>query len=173
MPDEESVFLVDPSSHPVAVKIVGRASFQNVMPLKDFLKDSADSGKRCYVFDFSECSGMDSTVLGVLVGCALDLRKLVPKGSLVLSRLSERNSSLVRSLGLHRIATVDDSNGQADGTDSSGASTALSGSGLSEIESARLCLESHENLVQADDGNQAKFQDVIDYLKNRVSEEGS
>ena len=38
---EESAFLVDPDSHPVAIKIVGRASFQNVMPLKDFLKDSA------------------------------------------------------------------------------------------------------------------------------------
>ena len=67
---EESVFLVDPDSHPVAIKIVGRASFQNVMPLKDFLKDSAESGKRCYVFDFAECKGMDSTVLGVLAGCA-------------------------------------------------------------------------------------------------------
>ena len=165
---EESVFLVDPDSHPVAIKIVGRASFQNVMPLKDFLKDSAESGKRCYVFDFAECTGMDSTVLGVLAGCALELRKREPQGSVVLSRLSERNQELVRSLGLHRIAKLDTR--KDEGPDIQGAKSLNNGE-MDELESARLCLEAHEKLVEADRENQAKFQDVISYLKNRVSGE--
>ena len=42
---------------------------------------------------------------------------------------------------------------------------------MDELESARLCLEAHEKLVEADRENQAKFQDVISYLKNRVSGE--
>lgn len=167
MSDEESVFLVDPNSSPVAVKIVGRASFQNVMPLKDFLKESTGGGGRSYVFDFSCCTGMDSTVLGVLAGCALDLRKLKPKGSLILSRLSERNTALVRGLGLHRIATLDPGD-QA--VDKESAAEPLSAVQLDELDSARLCLEAHENLVETDGGNKAKFQDVISYLKNRVSE---
>jgi len=164
---EETVFLVDPDSHPVAIKIVGRASFQNVMPLKDFLKDSAESGKRCYVFDFEECTGMDSTVLGVLAGCALELRKREPQGSVVLSRLSERNQELVRGLGLHRIATLDTGSGSQP---ESKEATSLGDGEMNELESARLCLEAHEKLVEADGGNEAKFQDVISYLKNRVSE---
>ncbi len=166
MAEEKSVFLVDPNSKPVAIKIVGRASFQNVMPLKDFLKESANAGNRRYVFDFSCCTGMDSTVLGVLAGCALELRKLKPKGSLVLSRLSDRNKELVRSLGLHRIATLDLGEQKVDDSD---VNESLSPVDLDELDSARLCLEAHENLVETDDGNEAKFQDVISYLKNRVA----
>ncbi len=168
MAGESSIFLVDPESNPVAVKIVGRASFQNVLPLKDFLKDSYAVGKRRFVFDFSECAGMDSTVLGVLAGCALELRKLEPRGSLVLSRLSERNRDLVRNLGLHRIATVDDG---ASAPKVESADQGLDKAApLDELSNARLCLEAHENLIEADAENKSKFQDVIDYLKGRVDE---
>lgn len=168
MPEDSPVFLVDPYSSPVAIRIVGRASFQNVVPLKEFLKNSYAAGKRSFVFDFSQCTGMDSTVLGVLAGCALELRRLEPKGSLVLSRLNDRNLELVRNLGLHRIATVDTGSETISG---SGATTALSDKQLNELENARLCLEAHENLVAADADNQEKFQDVIAYLKNRVEDE--
>lgn len=167
MAEEIPVFFVDPNSNPVAVKIVGRASFQNVMPLQDFLKDATKTGSRSYVFDFSCCTGMDSTVLGVLAGCALELRKLEPKGSLVLSHLSERNTTLVRGLGLHRIATLDMGD-QA--IDASAVTESLDAGQLEELDSARLCLAAHENLVETDGGNETKFQDVISYLKNRISE---
>lgn len=170
MPDNRSVFLVNPDSNPVAIRISGRASFQNVVPLKEFLKSSYATGKRDFVFDFSQCEGMDSTVLGVLAGCALELRRLSPKGSLVLSRLNDRNLELVKNLGLHRIATVDTGGEQIDNT---AAATPLSEKQLSELENARLCLEAHENLVAADEKNRAKFQDVIGYLKNRVDGESS
>ncbi len=168
MPDDTPVFLVDPYSSPVAIRISGRASFQNVVPLKEFLKSSYASGKRDFVFDFSQCSGMDSTVLGVLAGSALELRRLEPKGSLVLSRLNERNLELVRNLGLHRIATVDTGGALLNGSE---ASKALSSKQIGELENARLCLEAHENLVAADEENREKFQDVIAYLKNRVEDE--
>ncbi|MEM9158755.1 MAG: STAS domain-containing protein [Verrucomicrobiota bacterium] len=170
MPEETPVFLVDPYSDPIAVKLVGRASFQNVLPLKEFLKDAYANGKWRFVFDFSQCTGMDSTVLGVLAGCALELRRMKPKGSLVLSRLGARNMKLVKNLGLHRIATVDMG---GDGVDADAATAALTGDKLDELENARICLEAHENLVEADEENRAKFQDVINYLKNRVDEADS
>lgn len=169
MPDDTPVFLVDPYSSPVAIRITGRASFQNVVPLKEFLRDAYSSGKHDFVFDFSHCTGMDSTVLGVLAGCALELRRLEPQGSLVLSRLTDRNLELVRNLGLHRIATVDI--GDVNAAEANGM-TALTGKQQNEVENARLCLEAHENLVEIDEENQAKFQDVIAFLKNRVEDEG-
>lgn len=168
MPDDTPVFLVDPYSTPVAIRIVGRASFQNVVPLKEFLKTSYESGKREFVFDFSRCAGMDSTVLGVLAGSALELRRMEPKGSLVLSRLNDRNLELVRNLGLHRIATVDPG---SPATNGASPSTALTPKQVDELQNARLCLEAHESLVEADEGNLEKFQDVISFLKNRVEDE--
>jgi len=168
MAENTPVFLVDPYSSPVAIKIVGRASFHNVSPLKDFLKESYSSGSRKFVFDFSECLGMDSTVLGVLAGCALDLRRMEPKGSMVLSRLGTRNRELVENLGLHRLATVDFGNGNAGAV---GATEGLAGEPINdELENARICLEAHENLIEADNTNRAKFQDVISFLKNRVED---
>jgi len=112
---------------------------------------------------------MDSTVLGVLAGCALDLRRMEPKGSIVLCRLDTRNRDLVENLGLHRLATVDVGNGESSvGEAKQGL---VNGSSVDEVESARMCLEAHENLIEADGSNQAKFQDVISFLKNRVEED--
>jgi anti-anti-sigma regulatory factor len=165
-PANQSVFLVDTQSDPVAVRIEGRASFQNSPGLKEFMGEMLARGKRRFVIDFSGCSGMDSTFLGVLAGVALELRKPPYPGSLVVSRVGERNLELMRNLGLHWLLTVD-GGGQVD---VAGCRTALESKRCSEIESARLVLEAHENLVNADEGNRTKFQDVISFLRNRVDQ---
>jgi hypothetical protein len=49
--------------------------------------------------------------------------------------------------------------------------TALTGAAdRGDLESARLVLEAHENLVAADPANQGKFQDVMAFLRNRVEQ---
>lgn len=164
-----AVYLVDAYSDPVLVKIRGRASFLNSQTVRDFLQQCIRDGKKRFAIDFEECTGMDSTFLGVLAGTALELRKLTPAGSLVFCRLGTRNLELVRNLGLHRLATVD-SGGEVAGTAGSTPETTLEGPKLGEIENARLCLEAHENLVAADEVNRRKFQDVITFLKGRVDQ---
>jgi anti-anti-sigma regulatory factor len=168
------VFLVDVYSDPILVKVRGRASFQNSQLVRDFFQQAIGEGRRRFAVDFAECAGMDSTFLGVLAGAALELRKAVPAGSLVFLRLGARNLELVRNLGLHRLATVDPGNA-GDGTapvpaGGSGPVKPLEGPKLAEVESARLCLKAHENLIAADHGNLGKFQDVITILKNRVDQ---
>jgi hypothetical protein len=74
----------------------------------------------------------------------------------------------VRNLGLHRILTVD-TGGAPLGNAAPG--TALQCEARSELESARLVLKAHENLVTTDDANQSKFQDVLSFLRARVEEE--
>ncbi|HEX9781745.1 MAG TPA: STAS domain-containing protein [Opitutaceae bacterium] len=163
------VYLVDADADPVLVKICGRASFLNSQLIRDFLQQSIRDGKRHFAVDFSECTGMDSTFLGVLAGTALELRKAVPSGSFVFCRLGSRNLELVRNLGLHRLATVD--SGAALPSKGASESTALEGPKQGDIENARLCLEAHESLVEADEANRRKFQDVITFLKGRVQQD--
>jgi anti-anti-sigma factor len=158
-------FLVDAYADPVAVRIEGRASFANSGSLKDFVAEMIRQGKSRFVIDFAACSSMDSTFLGVLAGIALTLRRQNPPGTLTLARVGERNLELIRNLGLHRLATVDA------GTFPmafSGGTQALDQQAKSELESAKLVLEAHENLVNADSTNAAKFQDVLAFLRNRV-----
>lgn len=162
------VFLVDAYSDPALVRIEGRASFQNSACLRDFFAELIRQGKRRFAIDFRACLSMDSTFLGTLAGAALELRKLDPPGSLVLCRLGPRNLELVRNLGLHRLMTVDA--GERDLSFSPGTKQLECAPVTDEVESARLVLEAHENLVAADENNRGKFQDVLAYLKNRIEQ---
>lgn len=159
------VFLVDPSSDPVVVRIEGRACFQNSSCLRDFIQEMLRRGKARFILDFQRCASMDSTFLGVLAGAALELRKMAPPGALVVTRPGQRNLELIRNLGLHRLLTVDA--GPVDGA-AAGCNTALECRPASEAENARMVLEAHENLVSADENNRSKFQDVLTFLRNKV-----
>jgi len=161
------VYLVDPSSDPVVVRIEGRASFLNSACLRDFVAQMMKTGKTKFVVDFLRCTSMDSTFLGVLAGFALELRKCTPKGSLVLTRMGQRNLELVRNLGLHKLLTVDISEG---GAGAEACNTPLVCGDRGELDNARLVLEAHENLVAADETNRGKFQDVLVFMKNRVEQ---
>jgi anti-anti-sigma regulatory factor len=160
-----SVYLVDAYSDPVVVRIEGRASFQNSGCLRDFILEMLRRGKSRFVLDFQHCAGMDSTFLGVLAGAALELRKVAPTGSLVVARTGPRNLELIRNLGLHRLLILD--------TGENGpvcSPTPLECRNRSEIDTARIVLEAHENLVAIDESNRSKFQDVLTFLRNRVEQ---
>lgn len=169
MPESaSSVYLVDAYSDPVVIRIEGRACFQNSASLRDFVGEMLRQGRQRFVVDFQKCTTMDSTFLGVLAGVALELRKSTPPGSIVLARVGVRNLELIRNLGLHRLLTVD----AGEATLSFGkCETVLSASpDNGELDRAKLVLESHEHLVAADEGNRAKFQDVLAFLKSRVDQ---
>ena len=159
------VYLVDAYSDPALVRIEGRASFNNSGCLKDFFTEMLKQGKARFVLDFEHCTSMDSTFLGVLAGTAMELRRLQPPGSLTLCRVGARNLELVRNLGLHRLLNVDVGNLAVP---ASGTQEGLACPDRTEMENAKLVLEAHENLVAADERNQAKFQDVLSFLKNRA-----
>lgn len=160
-------FLVDPSADPVAIRVQGRASFQNSACLQDFVSAMLAAGRSRFAIDFHDCTSMDSTFLGVLAGAALKLRKAPEPGTLVLCRLTGRNLELVRNLGLDRLLTIDDGR-TVPLLDGQGAPLKCTPD-LSELQQARLVLQAHEDLVQADEANRAKFQDVLAFLKQQVA----
>ena len=163
----QPIYLVDATADPVQVRIEGRACFQNCACLRDFFAEMRRQGKCRFVLDFQLCQSMDSTFLGVLAGAALDLRKLQPPGSMVLTRVGPRNLELFRNLGLHRLLVIDagDSNLGLDH-----GATPLECHERTELEHARVALEAHENLVAVDEANRSKFQDVLLFLKSRVEQ---
>ncbi len=170
MPDTASkpVYLVDAYSDPVVVRIDGRASFQNSTCLRDFITEMLARGKHRFVIDFQQCASMDSTFLGVLAGAAIELKKSAAKdGSLVVARVGQRNLELMRNLGLHRLLTID---AGESALSFQKCDTPLAEKKCSEVESARMVLEAHENLVNADETNRTKFQDVLAFLRNRVEQ---
>ena len=166
----ETRFLVNPDSDPVAIRIEGKASFQNCSCVRDFVNGMMAEGKRHFVIDFQDCPGMDSTFLGLLAGTSLQLRKTEPRGSLVVCNLNERNAELVSNLGLNRLLTVD--KGAAVASSLPTAGKALDCRPIADqIEAARLVLNMHNSLIEADGSNAAKFRDVLDILKQQLGEQ--
>jgi anti-sigma B factor antagonist len=163
---ENTAFFVDAYSDPAIVKIRGRVSFINSGPLRDFFTQVIKADKRRFIIDFAECTSMDSTFLGILAGAALELRKAQPSGSVILCRLGARNLELVRNLGLHRLMTVDAGDRSLEFDKQTAALETREGK--AELENAKLVLEAHENLIEADERNRNKFQDVVSFLKNQV-----
>ena len=161
------IYLVDAYSDPVVVRIDGRANFQNSGCLRDFISEMLARGKSRFVLDFQHCASMDSTFLGVLAGAAIELRKSAPAGSLVVTRVGQRNLELMRNLGLHRLLTIDAGEFSMSFQK---CDTPLEEKKCTEIENARMVLEAHENLVNADEANRTKFQDVLAFLRNRVEQ---
>ncbi len=164
-------FLVNPYEDPVVVQVIGKASFLNSGPVKELFDRLVKQGKTRFVIDFEKCTGMDSTFLGILAGLGISLMKLEPPGSVVLCRLGQRNLELIENLGLHRLLLVDSGSHLSDTEGSGGLEPVSSEGQSSDKDKARMVLQAHENLVQADPSNKSKFQDVISYLKNQVEEQ--
>ncbi len=157
---KQPTFLISAYSDPVVVKINGKANYLNCNAFREFTETILANGSRNIFIDFTECKGMDSTFLGILAGTAIELRKLSPVGELVVGNLSERNYELICNLGLQNLLTISEESGQKDQE-----YNALQNQ---EVSDAKNILEAHENLTAADKENEAKFQDVIAFLRNQV-----
>lgn len=167
----EPVFLVDPYSEPVILKVTGRATYLNCGPLAELFRQLLLRGKRNFIIDFQKCTGMDSTFLGVIAGLAIDVSGQNDEGHLTLCRLSNRNLELVRNLGLHRIAVVEANDFPMHFNKNSAKS--LAENQQDQVANAKMILKAHENLVYIDQDNFKKFQDVIQYLKTQIENGGN
>lgn len=157
----QPVFLVNVAGDPVRLVIRGRASYTNCAPVQQFMDRVLASGVGALHIDFAECTGMDSTFLGLLAGGALDMRRRTPPGEIVVTHLSARNLELIRNLGLHKLLKIGDP--AAVSSDPVSAADLKPGAASQET-----ILKAHEDLMRADAGNVAKFQDVVVFLKREA-----
>lgn len=158
----------------VWVRVVGRGTFQNSQPLRRFTLDKIQRGYRRFTVDVGECTGMDSTFLGVLAGVGLRLRQDAGTEARVrLVRVGPRNMELLQTLGLDRLLSV-----VTDAADQAGAELDWEWLPESDIESLSkpldkdettdLMLTSHNNLIQADQRNAPRFQTVTKFLRESL-----
>lgn len=160
---QQPTFLVCPQDDHVAVRILGKANYLNCGNFRDFIDGMLQQGHRRFVFDLEACCGMDSTFLGILAGLAIELRDKEPNGTLLLCNLSSNISELLNNLGLHTLLSID-----RDLCRNREGETEFTQLNNQEIADARKVLEAHENLVAANQENEAQFEDVISFLRNQI-----
>lgn len=158
----QSSILVGCTDKVVWIRVEGKGSFLNSSGLKEFSREMINRGHREFVVDLHKCPVMDSTFMGTLAGIALRLRE-IGQGSLHVTRLNERNSDLLRNLGLDQLFTIDAEGSEAPEGDEA------PGTAIDNSMEARTMLEAHEALVEAAPENLTKFKDVLEYLKQDLN----
>lgn len=153
----------------VWVRVSGRGSFQNSGSLKDFAKEMLSRGYKSFVIDLGECPVMDSTFMGTLAGIALKLQ--TSDGLVRVTRLNERNFSLLSNLGLDQLLKLEAQTSGESGVCVAQAFTQvenLSSTPQDKQAQAVTMLEAHEAVVEANPENEAKFKDVLEFLRQNV-----
>ena len=120
-------------------------------------------GRRNYVVDFQECSSMDSTFLGILVGLAMKLRKFEDDGRLTLINLQGRNLETVQNLGIHKIADVNPDDLSSDDRDLDDLENKED---RDSVGSETIC-QAHKTLMGLNERNSKMFCDVVNFLERQ------
>lgn len=145
------------------ITVSGRATFECAPPLRSLAKKlETEIFEKIYI-DLSKCSWMDSTFMGILAMLGLQAKKI--NASVFVCNASEQNQGLLCGLGLRKlfqfITDDPDSRNAIDNiwTDDNG--KAADGN-------ARTVLEAHQTLMDVDEQNVKKFENVVDMVQKDI-----
>ena len=162
----------------VFVRVIGRGTYQNAEPVRQFGKEWLEKACQCFHVDLAQCTGMDSTFLGVLAGLGLKLRARGQNGGLHLFNTGSHNLQSCQSLGLDQLARLESGPPDAGACPlpPESAFRKLPDSDLTALNkprdkegTTRLMLEAHEDLCRADERNEEKFRDVKQFLREEAA----
>lgn len=150
------------------IRVEGRGSFKVSPPMKQFIHQVMDAKSATgVVIDMSECTGMDSTFMGVVAGLAC-LIKSKDDFTFKLINLSDKNRKLLTTLGVDRVV---DFSMAGEGDEVEGKETQahrLEPDFDNKLEAAKTTLEAHESLVDINPDNFSKFKSVLEFLQDDV-----
>ena len=156
----------------VYARVVGRGTFQNSQPLRQFALEKIDQGQEEFVIDLGPCQGMDSTFLGMLAGIGLRLRQNGPIASIHIVNINAHNMDLLQTLGLDRLFLI---NADAPESPSDAEYHQLRDTDITQLkhpldkdETADLMIEAHDNLVRIDQRNTPRFKELARFLRETV-----
>ena len=157
--------------HTAVIRVDGRGSFKISPPMKQFIHQVIDSkSAERILIDMSDCTGMDSTFMGVVAGLAC-LIKSNPEIIFKLINLSEKNRKLLMTLGVDRVVDYSLSiTGEEQAMVDHQASEAqtLEADFTDKLNAAKTTLEAHQTLVDVNPANFGKFKSVLEFLENDV-----
>lgn len=136
------------------IKVAGPANFSLGVDFKLVTSQCCEEGNRALLLDLSNCSNMDSTFLGILVGLTGRLDRIE------LLNPCERVVDLVENLGVLDLVSVGKGPNPFDGQLERAEST---NAGKREL--AEASLEAHHTLMRLNPENVPRFKDVAKFLE--------
>ena len=146
------------------IRIIGRANFTLGVEFKLLLDELQAHDFTCFVLELSECSLMDSTILGILTGFGLKQQQRHGEDQprvVELRNPHERVAELIESLGVMSLFRI--THGPLSAPENLQPLEHAPAQATRE-ETTFLCLKAHEALIAANAANAAKFKDVTRFL---------
>lgn len=153
------------------VRVAGRGTFLNSVPLKKFADQLAASGKpRQIIVDLKDCETLDSTFMGVLA--AISLRQTrAGRDKLILTNINPHIQRLLKTLGLSNLIQLRDGTSEQEALRrAEGGLESPEERPVSHVEQICHTLEAHRTLVKVDEENEVRFQCVIHYLEKSLQD---
>jgi anti-sigma B factor antagonist len=151
----------------VYFKPVGRANIKISADFKSAMTELRNRGYRQLVLDLAECEAMDSTFLGVLSACALQLGMSAdPAHEATAIQLRHPNGRILSSLedlGVRNLFHISET--EPKGLEYQAAPTGT----VSREVLSQTSLEAHQTLMAIDPANIPKFKDVVAFLKEDLA----
>lgn len=169
-PEDRVMVAVDRTA--AHIRIVGRGSLKMGPSLREFLAAAERQGIRRARLDLEACETLDSTLLGIVAGLAMRLRR--KGGGVSVSGLSVKTLGLFRTLGLDHLIEAAPADGAPPAAGVPQADPAPDGLQILGRDAAtraadETILEAHEDLVAASADNLPRFRDVIEFMRDSVA----
>tara|TARA_B100000212_G_scaffold140514_1_gene105814 strand:- start:816 stop:1325 length:510 start_codon:yes stop_codon:yes gene_type:complete len=166
--NKESNFQVHIGQSKDFLRVLQKASYLNCGPLRKFFDDRLREGQLNFVIDFQDCSSVDSTFLGILVGVAIKLKRAVEPGTLTLVNLRNRNLETVKNLGIHKLCEIS----SMEVSDSDQLENLLTQENNAEA-CSKTIYDAHKTLMHLNQKNLKMFSDIVNYLESDQGEPAS
>ena len=155
--------IISGSGERYAVKVIGRATFECVGPLRTLAKQLDTVEFKQIDIDLADCQGLDSTYMGIMAMLALRAKKI--SATISVYNASEQNRNLLCGLGLKRLFQFKEGTVETCGSDATVSSADPAAAETDKVTNANTVLEAHKTLMDVDQENVAKFEKVVDYVQ--------
>ena len=156
---DEAQLLAATQNGIAAVRVQGRATFQLGKQLRQFGESALDSGVDGFLVDLRECTGMDSTFMGVLAMLGLKSRN---RTAMVIVNATPPLRELLETIGVARLWVFSEE--PAPDGDWKALCQAAAGA-IAVDEAADTILKAHQTLMQIDADNVPRFESVVRMLE--------
>jgi anti-sigma B factor antagonist len=154
MPPKSAPFQIARSQDAIYVRVTGLGSMHNASALDAFAEREIEEGARQFILDLSDCTGVDSTFMGTLLGLSNRVRELDEGAGIALINVDDHAHKQLSSVGVDAFVTI-----------VAGETplprklklAELSTEPVSDRERLKLMVRAHKDLVAADSRNEAKF----------------
>lgn len=154
---KESDILIAQEAGTYRIKIDGRANFEYGPPLRNLAKNLENENFELISVDLANCTGMDSTFMGILAMLGLRAKKI--NASMEIVNAGETNEALLKGLGLKNLFSF------VKRTEDKEFNWSKAGKEGEKIEKAETVVDAHDTLMDVTPENVPKFKTVVDFAK--------